>query len=104
MPEIDPGRTFRGLPLTPEQDAEIRHYLKHKQHAGVPIDERELAAMLADMLAPPQTEDDDGGDADEQRAIAERAAASIDEAMDPIEASEERIAALESEAMKALNR
>jgi hypothetical protein len=37
---------------------------------------------------------------DNTRADAERAAASVDEAMEDIEASEERNAAMESEAMK----
>ena len=56
--------------------------------------------MLKDMLEPPG-DDEEGLDAtvDETKAAAERAAASIDEAMDPIEASEERNAAMESEAM-----
>ena len=101
MPDIDPGNTFRGLPLTAEQDAEVRHYIKKKKQRGEPWDTPELAAMLKDMLEPP-SEDDEGLDAvaDETKEAAERAAASIDEAMDPIEASEERHAAMESEAMK----
>jgi hypothetical protein len=101
MPDIDPGNTFRGLPLTVEQDAEIRHYIKKKKQHGEPWDTPELTAMLKDMLEPPSDDDDGFGDtADETIAEAERAAASIDEAMDPIEASEERNAAMESEAMK----
>ena len=28
MTDLDPDTTFRGLPLTPEQDAEVRHYIK----------------------------------------------------------------------------
>ena len=101
MPDIDPGNTFRGLPLTAEQDAEVRHYIKKKKQRGEPWDTPELAAMLKDMLEPP-SDDDEGLDAvaDETKEAAERAAASIDEAMDPIEASEERHAAMESEAMK----
>lgn len=101
MPDIDPGHTFRGLPLTAEQDAEVRHYIKKKMQHGEPWDTPELAAMLKDMLLPPGDEDD-GSDviADETKAVAERAAASVDDATEPIEASEERLAAMESEAMK----
>ncbi|MGH6627349.1 MAG: hypothetical protein ACRECD_12580 [Burkholderiaceae bacterium] len=105
MPDIDPQSTFRGLPLTAEQDAEVRHYIKKKKQHGEPWDTPELAAMLKDMLEPPN---DDGEEldapADEMKAAAERAAASIDEDMEPIEASEERHAALESEIMKGPRR
>jgi hypothetical protein len=100
MPDIDPGSTFRGLPLTVEQDAEIRHYIKKKKQHGEPWDTPELTAMLKDMLEPPSDDEGLGDTADETIAEAERAAASIDEAMEPIEASEERNAAMESEAMK----
>jgi hypothetical protein len=57
--------------------------------------------MLEDMLEPPgddEEEFDDG--ASEMKAAAERAAASIDEDIEPIEASEERNAAMESEIMR----
>src|SRR2546425_12008040 len=101
MPDIDPQSTFRGLPLTAEQDAEIRHYIKRKKQHGEPWDTPELAAMLQDMLEPPSDDDEGlGATADEMKKAAERAAASIDEAMEPIEASEERNAAMESEVMK----
>jgi len=101
MPDIDPQSTFRGLPLTAEQDAEIRHYIKRKKQHGEQWDTPELVAMLQDMLEPPSDDDEGlGATADEMKAAAERAAASIDEAMEPIEASEERNAAMESEAMK----
>lgn len=104
MPDIDPQSTFRGLPLTAEQDAEVRHYIKKKKQHGEPWDTPELAAMLQDMLEPPGDDDEAEPDAiaDEMKAVAERAAASIDEAMEPIEASEERNAAMESEVMKGL--
>lgn len=106
MTDIDPEDTFRGLPLTPEQDAEIRHYIKVKKQHGEPWNTPELNAMLKDMLEPPSGDDDDelGDPLEEAKAVAERAAASIDEEMDPIEASEERNAAMESEAMKTLKR
>ncbi|RQR31399.1 MULTISPECIES: hypothetical protein [unclassified Burkholderia] len=108
---IDPGpqSTFRGLPLTVEQDAEVRHYIKDRTRRGLPWDTPELGAMLNDMLHPPSDGDGDGdGDVtsppDETRAAAERATASIDEAMDPIEANEEWNAAMESEGMKGPRR
>lgn len=106
MSDIDPARTFRGLPLTPEQDAEIRHYIKVRKQHGKPWDTPELAAMLRDMLEPPGdegAEDDLGSDYTQTRMDAERAQSSIEDEMDPIEASEERQAAMESEAMKRLN-
>ena len=101
MPDIDPESTFRGLPLTAEQDAEIRHYIKKKMQHGQPWDTPELAAMLEDMLEPPGDDEEEFDDtASEMKAAAERAAASIDEDIEPIEASEERNAAMESEIMK----
>ena len=102
MPDIDPQNTFRGLPLTAEQDSEVRHYIKKKKQHDEPWDTPELAAMLHDMLEPPGEDEDDELDltAEETKAAAERAAASVDEAMDPIEASEERHAAMEAERMK----
>ena len=87
--------------MTVEQGAEVRLYIRKKVQHGEPWDTPELAGMLQDMLDPPG--DDDGEldvTADETKAAAERAAASIDEAMEPIEASEERNAAMESELMK----
>jgi hypothetical protein len=51
--------TFRGLPLTNEQDREIRHYIHTKERRGEPWDTPELQAMLADMLNPPEVADDD---------------------------------------------
>jgi hypothetical protein len=105
MTDIDPGSTFRGLPLTAEQDAEIRHYIKVKKQHGEPWDTPELNDMLRDMLEPPSNDEEEFDDsADDTKAAAERAASSIDETMDPIEASEERNAAMESEAMKTLKR
>jgi len=105
MDNPDPKSTFRRLPLTLEQDAEIRHYIKRKKQHGVQWDTPELKAMLADMLAPPGNDDEElGAAADETKAAAERATASIDEAMEPIEASEERNAAMETEGMKGSRR
>jgi hypothetical protein len=105
MPDATPQSTFRGLPLTPEQDAEVRHYIKRKKQHGALWDTPELAAMLEDMLAPPDNEDEGlGATVDETRAATERATSSIDETMDPIETNEERNAAMESEGMKGPRR
>jgi hypothetical protein len=60
--------------------------------------------MLKDMLEPPSDDESLGAAADETKAAAERATASIDEAMEPIEASEERNAAMETEAMRGPKR
>ena len=74
MQDIDPGTTFRGLPLTAEQDSEIRHYIHVRQRCGTPWDTSELQAMLDDMLSPPELSDEDGHALDDSMA-AERAAA-----------------------------
>lgn len=55
MQDASPGTTFRGLPLTPEQHSEIRHYIHQRERAGKEWDTPELHAMLADMLDPPET-------------------------------------------------
>lgn len=60
MKETEPRTTFRGLPLTPEQDSEIRHYIHLQSRHGAPWDTPELAAMLHDMLDPPELADEDG--------------------------------------------
>jgi hypothetical protein len=49
MTDADPKSTFRGLPLTPEQDAEVRHYIKKQKQQGAEWDTPELAAMLRDI-------------------------------------------------------
>jgi hypothetical protein len=59
MNETDPATTFRGLPLTPEQDSEIRHYIHVRSRSGLPWDTPELQAMIADMLDPPEVADDE---------------------------------------------
>ena len=56
----EPGNMFRGLPLTSEQDSEIRHYIHGRQLSGLPWDTPELHAMVADMLAPPERVEEDG--------------------------------------------
>jgi hypothetical protein len=60
MKETEPRTTFRGLPLTPEQDSEIRHYIHLQSRHGAPWDTPELEAMLHDMLDPPELADEDG--------------------------------------------
>jgi hypothetical protein len=59
MKDTEPATTFRGLPLTPEQDSEIKHYIHTRQRCGVPWDTGELQAMIADMLDPPELADED---------------------------------------------
>lgn len=105
MADATPQSTFHGLPLTPEQDAEVRHYIKKRKQHGEPWDTPELDAMLRDMLEPPSDDDAELDAAvDEAMAATERATASVDEAMDPIEAEEERQAAIEAEAMRGPRR
>lgn len=101
MDDATPKSTFRGLPLTFEQDAEVRHYIKQRKQHGAPWDTPELAAMLKDMLEPPLDEDGESGEmVEETRSATEQAAAFIAEDMEPIEASEERNAVMEAEGMK----
>jgi hypothetical protein len=105
MADTTPTSTFRGLPLTSEQDAEVRHYIKRQKQHGVPWDSPELKAMLRDMLEPQGDDDGEPGETvDETKAATERATASIDETMEPIEASEERNAAMETEGMRGPRR
>ena len=58
MIHYDAHQTFRGLPLTTEQEAEVRHYLNRQRRLGKPWNTPELRAMLKDMLLPPSAEDD----------------------------------------------
>jgi hypothetical protein len=57
--ETSPPDTFRGLPLTREQDSEIRHFIHCRKRSGLPWDTPELTAMLADMLNPPEVAEED---------------------------------------------
>ncbi|OXI94993.1 MULTISPECIES: hypothetical protein [Burkholderia] len=105
MTNSDSQSTFQGLPLTAEQDAEVKHYIKVRTRRGLPWDTPELSAMLKDTLLPPGDGNSDVDSLeDETKAAAGRATASVDEAMDPVEASEERNAAMESESMKGPRR
>ncbi|KGW11568.1 hypothetical protein [Burkholderia pseudomallei] len=101
----DPESTFRGLPLTAEQNAEVMHYIKVRTQRGLPWDTPELEAMIRDMMLPPEDEAADSDFlSDEARAVAERAMSSVEDEMDPIEAREEWRAAMEAENMKGLRR
>jgi hypothetical protein len=101
MNDINPEKTFRGLPLSPAQEAEVQHYIDRQKRRGLPYDTAELQAMLADMLDPPSLEGS-GPDTDAEnfRTNAERAASATDEGSDSTSAAEERNAVSESEAMK----
>lgn len=60
MKQSEPRTTFRGLPLIPEQDNEIRHYIHHRTRSGAAWNTAELEAMVHDMLQPPELDDEDG--------------------------------------------
>jgi hypothetical protein len=81
MKENEPRTTFRGLPLTPEQDSEIRHYIHLQSRHGVPWDTPELEAMLHDMLDPPELADEDDQSLGNSMA-AERTAAVGEQSVD----------------------
>jgi hypothetical protein len=83
MQHAEPRTTFRGLPLTPEQDSEIRHYIHLRTRNGAPWDTPELKAMLHDMLDPPELADDDGQLGDTMAL--ERASAMDDEPVDRLD-------------------
>ena len=59
MTPTEPAHTFHGLPLTVEQEQEVRHYIRMRLRAGEAWDTAELKAMVADMLAPPETAEED---------------------------------------------
>ncbi|WLI91185.1 hypothetical protein Q4S45_08730 [Massilia sp. R2A-15] len=97
----DTQGTFRGLPLTEEQNAEVMHYINRQKRRGAPVDEHEISAMLADMLNPPSQEDVGAAALGTSTCgDAERASGSVDDVRDLIEAQEDKSAAMESEAMK----
>lgn len=101
MIDQDTNATFRGLPLTEEQHAEVMHYINRKKRLGAPVDEREISAMIADMLNPPSQEE--VGPAALSTSTcgdAERASFSVDDVRDTTEAQEDKSAVMELEAMK----
>lgn len=59
---VDDFEPFRGLPLTREQDSEIRTYIEQRLARGEPWDTLGFSCMLKDMLTPPRPEDDAAGD------------------------------------------
>ena len=71
------ANTFRGLPLSPEQESEIRHYIHARQRSGLSWDTPELQAMLADMLDPPETAEEDRRSVSDSMSM-ERAAVVLD--------------------------
>lgn len=78
MIDGNPSTTFRGLPLSEEQDSEIRHYIHTRKRQGKEWDTPELQAMLADMLDPPELVDDEAQGGTDSMA-AERLAAQGEE-------------------------
>lgn len=58
MIESQPGTAFRGLPLSVQQEREITHFIEARQRAGQPWDTPELAALIRDMLDPPELGDE----------------------------------------------
>jgi hypothetical protein len=101
MKESGPEFSFRGLPLSAEQESEIQHYIHQRKRRGLQPDPGELSAMVRDMLEPPASENSGGGtEAEGAHADAERAAGMSDSSGDPVAAHEERTAAREAEAMK----
>jgi hypothetical protein len=76
--------SFRGLPLTNEQEREIRHYIHTKERRGEPWDTHELQAMLADMLNPPEIVDEEAQARNDSMA-AERVTAEREESAEPDE-------------------
>jgi hypothetical protein len=89
MNELNPGTTFRGLPLTVDQEREIEHYIRARQRCGAPWDTPELRAMIADMLNPPELVRDDSQSVDES-TDAERDTARGEESTDVDELRYER--------------
>ncbi|MTW10061.1 hypothetical protein GM658_05555 [Pseudoduganella eburnea] len=101
MKDSGPEFSFRGLPLSAEQESEIQHYILQRKRRGLPPDVEELRAMVHDMLEPPVSDNPAGrAEAEGAHADAERAAGLVDNGGDPIAAHEERTAAREAEAMK----
>jgi hypothetical protein len=76
MKQTEPRATFRGLPLIPEQDSEIRHYIHLQTRNGAAWDTPELEAMLQDMLEPPEVDEED------RRSVKESMAQQQDAASD----------------------
>ena len=65
MIELQPGTTFRGLPLSVQQEREIIHFIEARQRAGLPWDTPELSELIHDMLDPPELGDESRLDLDD---------------------------------------
>jgi hypothetical protein len=76
MKQTESRTTFRGLPLTPEQDSEIRHYIHLQTRHGAAWNTPELEAMLHDMLQPPELDEED------RKSVRESMTAEHDAAID----------------------
>ncbi|MCE3262484.1 MAG: hypothetical protein K0R43_1563 [Pseudoduganella sp.] len=100
MNDLGPESSFRGLPLSAEQEAEIQHYIHQRRRRGLGPDPAELRAMLKDMLEPPVDDELIDQFAAETQTNAERAANRNDDNSEVITAQEEFTAAIEAEAMK----
>jgi hypothetical protein len=100
MNDLGPESSFRGLPLSAEQESEIQHYIHQRRRRGLAPDAAELRAMLHDMLEPPLDDDLIDQFAGEAQTHAERAANRNDDNSDATTAQEEFTAASEAEAMK----
>jgi len=57
--DLKPGATFRGLPLTSDQEREVEHFIRNKMRCNAPWDTPELQALLDAMLDPPELDEDD---------------------------------------------
>ena len=71
------AETFRGLPLTSEQDSEIKHYIHARKRSGLSWDTPELQAMIDDMLNPPESDEEDHRSVSDSMGM-ERAAVVLD--------------------------
>lgn len=54
---FDEFEPFRGLPITREQDAEIRRYIRLREGSGAPWDTLMLDYIIKDMLYPAPSDD-----------------------------------------------
>ncbi len=104
MTEPGPRSTFRGLPLTSGQDAECVTTSSRASGAANRGTPPSYAPCCTTCSKPPGEDslEDEGARfvSDETRSAAERAMTSIEDEMDPIEASEEWHAAMDAENMK----
>ncbi len=78
MRDATPRSTYKGLPLTPEQNRQVNAYVQRKRLTRRPWDTPELQAMLADMLSPPELVPEDGREL-QQATAAERETAQHEE-------------------------